>query len=455
MKILHVPFCFRPDAVGGTEVYVEALAREQLARGLDAVVAAPADFDAVYAIDGLNVRRFATGPVQDLTTLYGAGDPAASATFGAVLDEEQPEVVHLHAFTSAVSVRTVAEAHRRGIGVVFTYHTPTVSCQRGTLLLHGREVCDGRLLVQRCAECGLEGLGAGRVASAVLSRVPTAVGGACADFHIGGSRVWTGVRFRHLVKNQHTALRLLLERVQRVVALCDWSRDLLVRNGVATDRIVVCRHGLARPSTAARSMVERKSGFRTDEEPLRVAFLGRLHPTKGPDLLIRAVQLLSTVDLELHLFGVVQPGDEGYADDLRHLAEREPRVFFESPVASQRVVDVLRTFDALAVPSQWLETGPLVVLEAFAAGTPVIGSRLGGIAEQVRSGVDGLLVQYNSVTDWARALRCIAEDRALLQRLRDQVRPPRTMRAVCDDMQPIYDGIASQPLSHQSLVAAL
>lgn len=443
MKVLHVPFCFRPDQVGGTEVYVEALAREQLARGVQVVVAAPAREDAAYSIDGLTVRRFATGPVQELSTLYGAGDPAASAALGTILDDEQPDVVHLHAFTSAVSVRSIAEAHRRGIGVVFTYHTPTVSCQRGTLLLHGREVCDGLLHVQRCSECGLEGLGAGRAASVVLSRVPTVVGGACADLHLGGSRFWTGIRYSHLVKHQHAALRLLLERVQRIVALCDWSRDLLVRNGVPAENIVVSRHGLAsvpESSTITSTITrERRAG------PLRVGFLGRLHPTKGPDLLISAMQLLSPVDIELHLFGIVQPGDEHYADHLRHLADTDPRIIFEPAVSAQEVIDVLQTFDVLAVPSQWLETGPLVVLEAFAAGIPVIGSRLGGIAELVRNGVDGLLAEYDSATDWARALRCLAEDRPLLQRLREQVRPPRSMRAVCEEMQSIYADITSPP----------
>ena len=57
----------------------------------------------------------------------------------------------------------------------------------------------------------------------------------------------------------------------------------------------------------------------------------------------------------------------------------------------------LSRIDVLAVPSQWLETGPLVVLEAFAAGTPVIGSDLGGIRELVSDGRDGLLVPHDDV----------------------------------------------------------
>ena len=64
-------------------------------------------------------------------------------------------------------------------------------------------------------------------------------------------------------------------------------------------------------------------------------------------------------------------------------------------------METIRKYDALVVPSVWLETGPLVVLEAFAAGVPVIGSRLGGIAEMVRDGVDGLLFGAGNPEDLA------------------------------------------------------
>jgi glycosyltransferase involved in cell wall biosynthesis len=434
--MMHVPFCFRPDRIGGTEVYVEALAREQLAGGMDVVIAAPGVENSSYTIGGLEVRRFASRPVKNLTTLYGAGDGEASQAFATILDLEQPDIVHLHAFTSAVSIRTVDEARRRGIGVVFTYHTPTVSCQRGTLLWHGREVCDGALHIQRCAECALEGLGAGRFGSALLSRVPTAVGAAASEVGLGGSRVWTAVRYPHLVDLQHAALRALLDRVQRVVVLCEWSRGVLVSNGVTEDKIVTCRHGLSAYDGTSANPRLRRSG------PLRVVFLGRLHATKGPDVLVRAMRLLRDTAVELHIVGVEQPGDEAYADRLRRLAEGDRRIVFEPAISSRQVIDVLRDFDVLAVPSQWLETGPLVVLEAFAAGIPVIGSELGGIAEVVRDGVDGLLVPFNSVAHWARMLRRLAEDATLQQRLREHVEPPRKMRDVNEDMLEVYAAVA-------------
>jgi hypothetical protein len=58
MKILHVPFCYAPDPVGGTEVYVAALASELIKRGAEAVIAASDAQNRRYAIDGVPVRRF-------------------------------------------------------------------------------------------------------------------------------------------------------------------------------------------------------------------------------------------------------------------------------------------------------------------------------------------------------------------------------------------------------------
>src|SRR5437763_15339559 len=130
MKIVLVAFCFYPDPVGGTEVYVASLARllrdEQ---GCDVLIAAPGGRSEEYAHEGLRVRRFAvSNEVGDVSELYGEGDELAAREFEKILDKEQPDVVHLHAFTRGVSLKTVRRATERGIPVVFTYHTPTVTC---------------------------------------------------------------------------------------------------------------------------------------------------------------------------------------------------------------------------------------------------------------------------------------------------------------------------------------
>ena len=133
-----------------------------------------------------------------------------------------------------------------------------------------------------------------------------------------------------------------------------------------------------------------------------------------------------------------QAGPE-YEQRLRLLAAPDKRIEFHPPVPSTKITATLREYDLLAAPSQWLETGPLVVLEAFAAGTAVIGSRLGGIAELVRDGFDGILVDAANIRDWANALHRLSEDRDLVNHLRRNITPPRKTSTVAREMAALYE----------------
>jgi len=118
----------------------------------------------------------------------------------------------------------------------------------------------------------------------------------------------------------------------------------------------------------------------------------------------------------------------------------DPRVRFLPPMAANEVVERLRDYDALLVPSQWLETGPLVVYEAFAAGIPVIGSNLGGIAELVTNGDNGILVEpHSDVSAWTRAITRFVENPDLPVQLKSRRRPVRTMEDAAADMQTVYE----------------
>jgi glycosyltransferase involved in cell wall biosynthesis len=128
-----------------------------------------------------------------------------------------------------------------------------------------------------------------------------------------------------------------------------------------------------------------------------------------------------------------------YQANLVRRAADDSRISFLPALPQEEVVDRLAEYDALAVPSQWMETGPLVVYDAFAAGIPVIGADRGGIAELVEHERDGLLVDASSVAAWAAALHRLARDRELLERLRAGIRPPRTMAAVAREMRKLYE----------------
>ena len=436
LKVMQVPFTYAPEPVGGTEIYVEALAHNLRLHGFELFIVAPSEVETVKAYEhrGLRVRRFCAAPTSKhmLEELYGDGDPQAAAEFARIVDEERPDLVHVHAFTRAVSVLLVRAAKQRKLPVFFTYHTPTVSCERGTMMLWGKEPCDGALNVRRCTSCSLQSRSVPSFAAKLLSRQPLVLSRTLQKMNRDG-RVWTTLRMSELIGRRHQAFQALLNDVDRIVALSPWVLDVLVRNGVSELKVALSCHGLPSVVKSCEPLID------VAETPLRVAFLGRAHKVKGADTLIKAIRSSPSLDIELDLYGVMQSTTEGaFWKKIQRLAGQDKRVKFLAPIPHDQVISLLRKYHILAVPSRWLETGPLVVLEAFAAGTPVIGSELGGIADLVRHESNGLLVDAENISAWGEALHRCAEDRDLLARLRKGLHLPRSMTDVAREMAHLY-----------------
>ena len=443
MRVVHVPFGYYPDAVGGTEVYVAALARGLRARGVDSTIVAP---DATlgaqrYEHEGTPVHRFALQPSARVEDLYGEGDIQAAESIASVLTETGADVLHLHAFTRAASLRAARAARRLGVGVVFTYHTPTASCVRGTLLRDGHAPCDGTLDARRCTACLLESRGLPLAVREPLSHIPSTLSAALAS--TGASGAWaTAVRARELTSARHDAFRSLIREADAVVAVCEWVRSLLLRAGAVPSKLMLSRQGtpLWRPPAVRPE--------RTDDA-LRLVFVGRLHPTKGVHVLVSALAARPELRVTMDLFASVQDDDGArYRSALCSAFAGDSRITLHAPLPSDRVVDTLSTYDATLVPSQWLETGPLTVLESFAAGVPVIGSNLGGIAELVTHDRDGWLVPHADVRAWATAIERLAADPTQRSRLRSGVRRPRSTDDVASDMVSVYDAVVPRRRSY-------
>ena len=456
MKILHVPYSYYPDPAGGTEVYVAALSRQLQQLGFDVVIAAPSSHTEAYEHEGIHVRRYRENMApRTLREMYGDGDDVAAQAFSEMLAIEQPDIVHLHAFSRAVSLRVVRAAKSSGIPVIFTYHSPTVTCQRGTMMRWGIEACDGLMDLHTCARCTLDGLfnrfgkaeygrasiggRASKVLAHLIGSVRPSFGTLLGRLNLQGGH-WTALRTTELLHLRHASARALFTEVDHIVAVCQWVKEVLVCNGVHPCKITVSRQGITGElERTALNGLEPNADRRSS---INIAFFGRLDPTKGVHILIEAIRSLPEEPFCLTIYGVVQSElGRQYEHELRRLSAGDERIKFHSPVPSADVISTLRNYDLLAVPSQWLETGPLVLLEAFAAGVPVIGSRLGSIAEMVRDDVDGVLVTEGTVQAWTQELRRFSEDSGLIQRLRSAVRPPRTMSIVAREMAKLYNQV--------------
>jgi glycosyltransferase involved in cell wall biosynthesis len=426
MKVLQVPFCYFPDKLGGTEIYVQALCRDLVKIGVNCVIVAPGDQSQAYEFDFVKVRRFAvSSQINDLSEMYGAGDELAANEFEKILIDEAPDLVHLHAHTRAISLNLVNKVKARNIPIVFTYHTPTVTCQRGTMLRWGETECDGFMEPIRCSECSLHGLGLNKRLSQVLARTPYRLARLFGKYGLKGG-IWTAIRSRELVALRQKTVKIFFDSVDHIVAVCLWVQQVLITNGVSAEKITLCRQELTQEINQPEMSVsmDPPSQEYKDDEVLKLVFLGRLDPTKGVDIVIQAMALIPDLKIVLDIYGVSQ-GEAGavYESSLRKMAKSDSRITFKPSVPSSEVIETLKQYSALVVPSRWMETGPLVVLEAFAAGIPVIGSNLGGIRELVHQG-QGFVFETENKFELVEIIKKFASVRPLLKK---SLLPPKTL----------------------------
>lgn len=123
-------------------------------------------------------------------------------------------------------------------------------------------------------------------------------------------------------------------------------------------------------------------------------YLGRLSAEKGVSTLIKAFMKIKSDKVNLWIVG------EGpVRNQLEEIASADSRIRFTGYLSGNKLKQT--TSDALAVivPSEWYENASISILESFAFGKPVVGSRIGGIPEMVEEGLNGYLFEPGNVDD--------------------------------------------------------
>ncbi len=202
-----------------------------------------------------------------------------------------------------------------------------------------------------------------------------------------------------------------LRRADRVIALTNIESQNLERLGVDASRIRVIPNGVD---------LKEFEGLPARPEPrdeFALLFVGRCYPKqKGLEHLISALELvLSKWKVHLTIVGE----DWGGMGTLKALAKAlgvEKHVTFTGALPRHEVIKAFASADAFVLPSLFEPFG-IVLLEAMAAGLPVVASRVGGIVEVVSDGKTGLLVPPGDPRSLANALGNLISDSNLRRRL--------------------------------------
>ena len=249
--------------------------------------------------------------------------------------------------------------------------------------------------------------------------------------------------------------RLIQSQFSEVDMFIAPSRFLLERYvdwGIPRDRILLEHHGFP---PAARVEAPGR------DPRNRFAFFGVMTPFKGIDVLLRAMERLGPgfdghVSVHGANYGEQPPGMQETLDRL--FEATSATVTWAGPYDHDRdLARLMSEIDWVLVPSVWWENSPLVIQEAFQHGRPVICSDIGGMAEQVRHGVDGLLFRGGAPAALAETIERAAMTPRLWYRLRDGISPVRPIEEHVATLTRLYGqlierraaGSVSAPLAAQ------
>ena len=226
---------------------------------------------------------------------------------------------------------------------------------------------------------------------------------------------------KFVLRERH--LKSLMSVVDGFVAPSAFLKQRYVEWGLPEEAISLIPNG--QPERAAPAQAEaparRKPVF---------GYFGNLNPWKGGAVLLEAAKQLIAegLDFELRVHGATLYQSESFIETIDKLfAETAPVVQRRGGYRREDIAGLIRSVDCMVMPSIWWENAPLVIQEAQGQNCPVITSNIGGMAEMIEDGVNGLTVPPNDPTALAVAMRRMAEDADLRETLSQGARHPETI----------------------------
>lgn len=261
-----------------------------------------------------------------------------------LIDETKPDIAHIHNIHAHITTSILSPLEKAGIPIVWTLHDYKLVCPNSDLL-SGGEICE------RCIP--------GRFYHSLLRR--------CKKGSPGASLVAMLVAL-------HDRLTRVPSRVDRFIAPSRFLEGKLIEGGFDRDKIAWLPNFV----------------YREDRDPEPdgdyYIYFGRLSREKGVDILIRAAARLGRGRLM-----ILGDGPERVTLEKLVVEAGASGIEFLGHLSKEKLDTILRGAQFVVLPSRWYENLPFSIMEALAAGKPVIGSDLGGIPEMVDDGVNGFL----------------------------------------------------------------
>jgi glycosyltransferase involved in cell wall biosynthesis len=429
MKILFASHGLPSRQLGGGEIYTYTVAKAMLQRGWD-VLCFSRDVDHSFSpyyiknenIENLKIKRLVNNftDIKDWRSNYLR--PKVKEIFSDILIEFKPDIVHFqHLYSLSADLPEITK--NKNIPSVLTIHDFWYFCHRVNLFKADFSLCDGPDNGKNCARCIDEWdfFPVNPVNDTVLKARESSL--------------------RFFIPYMPQCLINVIKKVsQKTIVKKDIDpfeikkQYVLERNGVMKTQLENCDRILC-PSKFHTNKYHQETNVKKIEflplgieylpkiqrkkinsGVLKLGFFGNITPTKGLDVVIKALQILDKWSrVEFHIFG--QPYNKDYLKN--SLINNNEKIVFHGRYERNKesMLEILGSIDIVIFPSRWHENSPLVVRESLMTGTPIISTKLGGAPEVVIDNLNGLLFDPAKPEELANCVRRVLDETGLLEKL--------------------------------------
>jgi len=367
MKILQVNQYYYPR--GGADKYFLDLSRALENSGHEVAVFAmkhPKNLESKFSRYFVSRISFNNPSLKDKLKAPGRVlySLEAKRKFTKLLNDFQPDIIHLHNIYHHLSPSILDAAKKKGIPVVMHLHDYKLICPNHMLFTKGKY----------CEEC-------------FKTKYYNCFKNNCVKNSDAASVLASLEMYLH-----HNILKIYEKNVDLFIAPSQFMKDTVVRFGQNEKKIEVVYnpHNLNIEKTMAEKSIHSESNY--------FLYFGRLSEEKGLINLIEASVMTGQK--------ILIAGSGSEEEKLKKLA-----VVLKAPVefiglkTSSELVNIIKEARAIIIPSIWAENMPLSLMEALSLNKIVIASNIGGLPEIIKTEKNGLLFEAGSSSDLADKIK--------------------------------------------------
>ena len=409
-SILLVAHGFPPSVIGGTQIYVEALAKQLHQNCYTVMVLTPkhrADYPEGYIHEyeknGIFIAEINIIPekkiidkIQFKKRFYNED---IVDSYKKYLLKTKPDLVHFHHFIG-LSGAALEATHDLNIPTAITLHDGWFFCDQYHFILPDGKFCNnGPISSNQCADCFKK-------------------------------------RNQNIIKD-YDIVNLFEERKKYLMSSISLADTVILPSKFLLKKLST--HGFAHPNAIVNQL-----GLSTKDTPIlqsnpsgkiRFAYLGHIIPVKGLDILLRAANLINNNNAQIDIYGHIL--DKKFFESATKNLYSPIKINFYGKFSPADLPNILGKIDVAIIPSR-TESFCFTARECLHAGIPVIASDSGALPEIIKDGINGILFKSEDHNDLAKKINSILEKKSIIESLRKNIKPIKSIIQEANEIINIY-----------------